>query len=230
MIKTAVLVVTNALLKTKGTLPKRRADVMGAREISVEHKYDILEDKGFDDRLKHKFAMNVRAQELPIGAFKEVLTVGNKNVVSWFFEMNPHKGDLLNDEQISFMLTAPGLRFIENNHHFVQINSPMLRALRIIRGHANFTAGGLARLALDKNCAMALIALMPEQVLDSERVIQATAWGSTFRPADIKRYCRNPLRYTTKDGRSISEIDLIIMRTMAQSPGEIIEILERTPS
>ena len=225
MIKAAILLATGAVPKALAALTQRKVAALRSKRTPVWKKYDILEESGFDREFLHIFASHVRAQDLPPSAFHELLLVGKRDVASWFFELTPDKGDLLDGYKVDMLLSTPNLRFMSRQGELTVVETAQERAIRILCGCAQFTPHGLASLAVDKHCAMVILATRAKEVMTSEVIAQAVASSAGFHPADVKRYCMNPRRFTEKLGSSISKLDLVIIKALSKNPDKIWDIL-----
>ena len=175
MFKSALAYVQNFLPRS-GSVGTDLSDDQGI--AAVRGKWAELVESDFDDVLLHQFAAETRAQDLPTAVFDALLTAGERNVASYFFEYEPQKGDFLDDDKIALLLDTPGLRFASGDGGFLLVDNAVHRAIRILIGYADIDSRGLNRLLLDRNCALVVIALWPHEVFGDEALCQAAAHGT----------------------------------------------------
>ena len=223
-----------ALLLVGGFVPRLRQRTAPAEVYEQRHslraEWVRLVESDFDEALTHQFAEHTPAQELPAEVFAALLSSGSRDLASYFFERDPRKGDLLDSNKIRLLLETPCLRFIDRNGRMGYLEHQTQRAIRLLAGFADIEPAGLAKLMLDKNCALTALALWPKETFGDEVVKQMVARAGGFLPCDVKRFCASPDTYTVNDGTTISEVDLVIIKTILRNPGRVMDILFRQVS
>ena len=161
----------------------------------VEMKVKMLEDFHYDEHLAVQFAEGAKAQDIPLDVFEALIAVGQKCAVNGFLFFSRDKGDRLDFSRVGLIMRRRGLRFLDENGEYLEINNGSLRARRIIESYAEIDPAGLELLALDKQCAVAIMAKRSKAVLQSRTLCQTLHEVSGFSQECIAAFCKNPLAF-----------------------------------
>lgn len=225
MLKTALAYVGNIIPGFRsGEEPKMLVSPLE----EVRAKWVKLVESDFEEEQLHQFAVGTRAQELPNEVFAALLSAGEKNAVSYFFEYDPGKGDILNASKVLAILNTPGLRFASKQGGFEPIDCPVDRAIRVLTGCAEIESSAFAYLLLHRNCGLVMAALWPKEIVGNEVLAQSVAQVMGVRSYDLKAYSENPKEYVRFKDDSMTQIDLLVLRTIAEHPARVFDILSGT--
>lgn len=195
-----------------------------SRFLENKKLWKKLVDSDFKEEYLREFAMQVRAQDLPPEVFSIVISAGSKDVVSYFFEVDPARGDVLSEQNIGDILDIGGLKFVKGEG-FAEIKSREMRALRVLTGYAALQPAALARLMVSNHCVLVALALWRNLIMKNEKLLQIVASIGGYQSRDLKGYCRSPKQYVIDEMTTLREADIILIETIRKYPDKVFDIL-----
>jgi len=207
----------------------RRNDVgQDGSNFNVRKKWEKLLDSDFDANLAHEFAANTLAQDINDNDFAMLLMAGNRDVASYFFEMDPERHDILSDRKVLSLLTIQNLKFVDDSDitsGCSVIRDAEVRALRILTGYAGLVSEAIPHLLFSHKTALVALALWEEHLIKNEVILQALATAGNYDIREVKLYCSNPLTYSPEGRYSLGATELYLIKTIKQYPDRVFDIL-----
>lgn len=201
-----------------------RTNIEELRARDVDRRIRNIIVHNFNEKLLKEFAATVLAQEIPDDVFSLLINSGKKNIVSYFFESDPERGDYLNEHKVKAILLSQDLSFFsDTSYNF--IDEYEYRALKVLSGYATIEPAGVVQLIVSPRCALVALALMPEMTLKNEVLIQTISGMLQANICDVKAYCQKQGCFTHSDGLSIKYTDLLLINTIRENPNRVFDIL-----
>lgn len=208
----------------KSLVPGVKSNIKNLRAREVDRRIRNIIAHNFKKSLIKEFANTVLAQEIPDDAFSLLINAGEKDIVSYFFEADPSRGDYLSANKIKTILLSHNLSFFsDTSYNFV--DEFEYRALKLLSGFARLDPDGAAQLIVSPRCALVTLALKPEFALENEVLIQTISGALQSNVCDIKAYCQRPDDFVHSDGLSLRYTDLLLIHTIRDNPNRVFDIL-----